>query len=84
MAENEKLALSLECLGTKGLLFRGPKGPGDCIYTLFFRKFFMWPKNKSTWGVGGLMAGFWAPPLARGTYNNIIILVYRNTSIQES
>ncbi len=36
VVENEKLALSLELLGTKRILFRGLKGPGDCIYTLFF------------------------------------------------
>ena len=36
MLENEKLALSLEVLGTKRLLLEGPKGPGDCIFTVFF------------------------------------------------
>ena len=35
MAENEKLALSLEVLGTKRLLLEGPEGPGDCIFTVF-------------------------------------------------
>ena len=35
MAENEKLALSLEVLGAERLLFRGPKGPTDCIFTVF-------------------------------------------------
>ena len=35
MAENEKLALSLEVLGAERLLFRGPKGPADCIFTVF-------------------------------------------------
>ena len=35
MLENEKLALSLEFLGTKRLLLEGPKGSGDCIFTVF-------------------------------------------------
>ena len=35
VAEHEKLALSLEFLGAERLLFRGPKGPGDCIFTVF-------------------------------------------------
>ena len=39
MPENEKLVLSLEFLGTKRLLLEGPKGPADCIFTLFFASF---------------------------------------------
>ena len=39
MPENEKLVLSLEFLGTKRLLLEGPKGPGDCIFTVFFARF---------------------------------------------
>ena len=38
MHENEKLVLSLEFLGTKRLLLEGPKGPGDCIFTVFFAR----------------------------------------------
>ena len=36
MTEIVKIALSLEFLCTKRLLFRGPMGPGDCICTCLF------------------------------------------------
>ena len=35
MIEIEKVALSLEFWGSKWLLLEGPKGPGDCIFTVF-------------------------------------------------
>ena len=35
IAEIEKLALSLEFWGAQRPLFRCPKGPGDCIFTVF-------------------------------------------------
>ena len=45
-AETEKLALSLELLGTKRLLLEGPRGPGDCIFTVFSLFY-------DTWSQGG-------------------------------
>ena len=34
MIEIEKVALSLGFWGSKWLLLEGPKGPGDCIFTV--------------------------------------------------
>ena len=39
MAEIEKVALSRGVLGTRRLLLEGSKGPGDCIFTVFFVRF---------------------------------------------
>ena len=47
IVEIEKVAISLEFLGSKWLLLEGPKGPGDCIFTLFS---FGFSEAQDLWG----------------------------------
>ena len=65
MHENEKLVLSLEFLGTKRVLLEGPKGSGDCIFTVFFARLLRGQKAVATGWVMVIVTGFGPPHLAR-------------------
>ncbi len=66
MTNIEKLALSCEFWATKRLLFRGPKGPNDCIFTCFFARLLRGSGGAGPGKFRVIMTPLGPYPLARG------------------